>query len=159
MTTEGLVIDAARMQEAVARTRDALKDDSYVLVENEQRDFLGEALLLSIAGKVVAAFLRGVTKAAEGRIEEWGQQAGEWLFDRVESVFSSTHEPADSDVNDAATAVASVAGTQPSPSVASYADESERILRAVLTDRGMTAAAAERVAATTRRSALAAVGL
>jgi len=121
--------------------RDRLGTEVYVLVPATQRYFLGEALMIGIAGTMLAGFLNGLSAAAEGRVERWGERVGTWLLDRIAAVVDRREEPA------AELADAAVAGKD------GRADHDEVVavlLAKALFDNGMSAAEAAKVVGAVR---------
>jgi hypothetical protein len=149
-------VQDAALREAARRTRETLGTDAYLLVEGEDKHFLGEAALALIAGKVLGAFFRGLTASAEGRVEQWGREVGDWLADQAEALRDRLAGDDDTDPELAAAAAeaqAALAGAD----VTAHAAAAGAALSAGLRDHGLTAAAAARVAAIVQEAGAAAV--
>ncbi len=118
-------------KDALEELSRSLGEEIYVLAPDDSRYFLGEAVLVGVAGTLVAAFLRGLTARAEDRLEAWGRQCGDWLAERVgEVVRSHRADAGESELQQATLAVASVK--------AEAGAEVELALRGVFQEQGMT---------------------
>jgi hypothetical protein len=121
--------------------RDRLGAEVYVLLPATRRYFLGEALMIGIAGTMLTAFLKGLSAAAEGRVEAWGERVGTWLLDRIAAVVDRGEKPA------AELAVAAVAAKD------GQTDDDEVVavlLTKALLDNGMSATDAAKVVGAVR---------
>ncbi|NAZ76367.1 hypothetical protein GTQ99_13220 [Kineococcus sp. T13] len=123
---------------------EVLTDEVYVLLPDDgERHFLGEAVLVGIAGSLLAAFLKGLTAAAEDRVEQWGKDVGAWIVRRVEDVVRSEQPDVvgtEKVLPDAVTEARSAFRR------AGDAQEVERLLATALVDEGMAASEAARIA-------------
>ncbi len=122
----------------------SLSDEVYVLLpDDETKRFVGEAVLIGIAGSLIAAFVKGLTASAEGRVEEWGKQLGSWILDRVESVVGSDDPVSEGTETELPQAVAEARAMNPGKS----ADPTQvaQALIDALTSNGMSATEAARM--------------
>ena len=86
--------------EARAQVAQALAGDVPYIQPPDQRNVVGEAVLLSLGSAVVGAFAAGVIKAAAGQAEEWAKNATGWLMKRIRAAFAGEGEAAQNEVAD-----------------------------------------------------------
>jgi hypothetical protein len=140
-------LESAKM---IARS---LSDDAYLLLPGDgRRHFVGEAVLIGIGGALLTGFIAGVTATLKDRALEWGKQASTWLLGKIEGVLNADDAAAegvaelDAEVSEAAQAAA---GNEKAPDITLVT----QIVLVILTDNGMTEAAAARVANDVRAQA------
>jgi hypothetical protein len=128
--------------EAIANV---LQDDAYLLLPDDgRRHFIGEAVLVGIAGALLTGFIAGVTATLTDRAKEWGAHATKWLLDRVETVLNAEDavEEGSADVTEEVAKAAGAASTS------NRAPDTAFVMQVVvgtLTEVGMTATAAQAI--------------
>jgi hypothetical protein len=153
--------------QAIEAIRVVIADDAYVFLDDEADHFVAEAFLIAVATLLIQSFAKGFTDRASQRSETWGRELADWLADRVERVLGVAGDDTLAAPGDTAAAAvaaeplvsaarAAAAGSS-REEIDVYATASEAALAEALRERGLTAAAAARIAAEVREAGIKAI--